>query len=200
MIRLEPAPAAAYAGRMSTTASKRLTQDDWITAGLHALHQRGPDFLRAEPLAEYVGVTKGSFYWHFKDVPAFHESLLQHWEEQVLGCAEAVDAGTTTARLRRLCQTIAGDVEDPAPLATICEPAIRAWARSNAMALESVARTDAQRLNLLQGLLADTGIRNPEMARILYAASTGMAALEQAHAGQNVESIGSLVDLVLALR
>ena len=35
-----------------------------------ALAETGPEALKAEPLAARLGVSKGSFYWHFRDVPA----------------------------------------------------------------------------------------------------------------------------------
>ncbi len=57
---------------MNTT---RLNSDRWIAAGFDALRQAGPQALAAEPLARRLGTTKGSFYWHFKDVPAYHARL-----------------------------------------------------------------------------------------------------------------------------
>ena len=59
----------------------RLTRDDWLLTGLTALCEGGPGTLGAEPLARRVGATKGSFYWHFKDVPDFHGQLLGRWEK-----------------------------------------------------------------------------------------------------------------------
>jgi AcrR family transcriptional regulator len=46
---------------------KRLTRQDWIDAALEALETGGVPAVAVEPLASRLGVTKGSFYWHFKD-------------------------------------------------------------------------------------------------------------------------------------
>ena len=58
----------------------RLSPDKWLTAGFEALVASGPSALAAEPLARALGTTKGSFYWHFKDVPAFQDALLAAWQ------------------------------------------------------------------------------------------------------------------------
>src|SRR5436309_819503 len=60
----------------------RLSKDDWLKAARLALLKRGPDAVRVEPLARDLGVTKGSFYWHFSDRADLLESLLREWEEE----------------------------------------------------------------------------------------------------------------------
>ena len=59
---------------------ERLSRQSWIDAGLKALVAQGPTALAAEPLARALGATKGSFYWHFKDVPSLHEAVTQDWQ------------------------------------------------------------------------------------------------------------------------
>lgn len=182
---------------MTKSRTQRLTIADWQNAGFTALAQDGPDALKAEPLARRLKTTKGSFYWHFADVPAFHAALLAAWELQANAdlAAALAQENTAVARLRRMGQVIAGTGRKQA-----VEPAIRAWARGSAPAAQAVARVDAKRLTYLQELLSESGIRNPEMARIIYAASIGMEDLGQDTPYQNADAMGSLVDLVLALR
>jgi hypothetical protein len=78
--------------------------------------------------------------------------------------------------------------------------AIRAWALSHAGAAAAVARIDAERVTLLRGLLAELGIDNPEMARLNQATGIGMAELGNVPPDEAARAMGSLVDLVLALR
>ena len=47
-----------------------------------ALLHRGADGVRVEVLARELGVTKGSFYWHFRDRADLLEALLVEWEEE----------------------------------------------------------------------------------------------------------------------
>lgn len=182
---------------MTRTTTRRLTKSDWITAGLTALIEAGPEALKAEPLARRLGTTKGSFYWHFADVPAFHRTLLDAWETQATGDALAAMASreTPAAKLRHLAQMI---VERPDGNAA--DPAVRAWAQGNGLAAAAVARVDAKRLAYMQELLSGLDIDNPEMTRILYGAGIGMDLLGHSSGGENARAIGSLVDLILALR
>lgn len=182
---------------MTSRGGKRLTRSDWLSAGARVLAAHGAEALKAEPMARHLNTTKGSFYWHFRDVPDFHAQLLSDWE----GSAQAELAAVldrepgAVARLRALAQSIAAPEEG-----RTTEAAIRSWATGHAGARAAIARIDEARLTTIQRLLAETGIGNPEMARIIYAAGVGMDLLGQTGAGDNRNSMGSLVDLVLALR
>ncbi|MEM8732357.1 MAG: helix-turn-helix domain-containing protein [Pseudomonadota bacterium] len=172
----------------------RLSASDWLAAGLDAISETGPEALKAEPLAVRLNVSKGSFYWHFRDVPDFHARLLDVWEAETGSKLAALLAREEqpAAQLRTLAQALT------APQAS--EPAIRNWAQNHPPAREAVERIDQARLEALLALLRASGIRNPEMARILYAAAVGMTQLGQAAPSDRTEAIGSMVDLVLALR
>ncbi|RKF14694.1 TetR/AcrR family transcriptional regulator [Roseovarius spongiae] len=184
---------------MTLAKTQRLTRDAWIGTGLAALASDGPEALRAEPLARRLGATKGSFYWHFDDLPAYHAALIETWEQaETARITETLAAEETDpSRLRRLAQIIA---EDPARDGAAVEPAMRAWALGHAGAQAAVARLDAARLDRLGALLRSVGVGNPEMARIIHAAGLGMAALAPDARGDAPGAIGSLVDLILALR
>nr|WP_135500937.1 TetR/AcrR family transcriptional regulator [Roseovarius aestuariivivens] len=171
--------------------STRLGPHDWLAAGRSALCDAGPSALKAEPLAVRLGVSKGSFYWHFRDVPAFQDILLSEWETDAVSRAARTD-GTPVAQLRALAQ----DLADPDPT----DRAVRSWAQGHDGARAAVERVDTARITLLHELLRETGIANPEMARIVYAAAVGMTALDRTGPSDNRNAMGSLVDLVLALR
>ena len=179
--------------------STRLSPDLWIAAGFDALLEQGPAALKAESLARRLKTTKGSFYWHFKDVPAFHAAMLATWEDQALTDLETALAEDTTpaARLRHLGQISARGRDSVRGLAL--EPAIRAWAHDNAAVAEAVARVDARRMAQISATLSENGLSNPELARILYAANLGMAELSRRDGEVNDAALGTLVDLILAL-
>ena len=60
----------------------RQSKKSWLDAALRALASGGIDKVRVESLAKNLGVTKGSFYWHFKDREQFLDELLNFWAEQ----------------------------------------------------------------------------------------------------------------------
>src|SRR3546814_12122575 len=65
---------------VSTIETKQnLTADCWAEAALDAIAGGGLDAVAVEPLARRLGVTKGSFYWHFANRDALLRAALQRW-------------------------------------------------------------------------------------------------------------------------
>ncbi len=60
----------------------RLNRDEWLARALDVLATEGQGKLRVEALCAALGVTKGSFYWHFKDRDDFVRSLVLFWSDQ----------------------------------------------------------------------------------------------------------------------
>jgi len=59
--------------------SDNLTRADWISGAWKMLGEKGVEGVRVEPLARRLGVTKGSFYWHFKGRQELIEALVDYW-------------------------------------------------------------------------------------------------------------------------
>ena len=160
----------------------QLSARDWLKQGLKTLTTSGFMALKAEPLAKAMGVSRGSFYWHFADVAAFHAALLDYWREVA---AERVIAsleteGRSEDALRRLIRT-AFD----ARLAT--EAAIRGWAMHEPLARKAMDAIDRRRGSYIAGLLAKAGLPLAQArarARILYWAFVGFALSDQPLARQ----------------
>jgi AcrR family transcriptional regulator len=98
--------------RRSYNRAGALKVDDWVEAARSAMAEGGIDAVAVEPLARRLGVTKGSFYWHFKDRKALLEAALERWEEE---STEAVISATRRIsdpreRLVKLGEEAFGDV------------------------------------------------------------------------------------------
>lgn len=87
----------------------RLNAADWARAALDAIAENGVASVAVEPLARRLGVTKGSFYWHFPSRDALLEAALEAWErdeqEAVFGSMEAI--ADPRERLRALFRLVA---------------------------------------------------------------------------------------------
>ena len=59
----------------------RLSADDWANAALDLIAEQGVASVAVEPLARRLGVTKGSFYWHFPSREALLVAALERWEK-----------------------------------------------------------------------------------------------------------------------
>ena len=151
----------------------QLSAKDWLDQGLRTLAERGFTALKAEPLANAMGVSRGSFYWHFADIGAFHAAVLKHWREvaaeQIIANVEAAgDNDNPLALLLR--QAFGGRLS--------LENAVRSWATHDPLARSAVRAIDRRRLSYVERLLRASGL-SPKAARaraqILYWAFLGFA-------------------------
>jgi AcrR family transcriptional regulator len=64
----------------STSQRESLSRADWEQSALELIAEKGIAGLRVEPLARRLGITKGSFYWHFSDRQDLLQGALKRWE------------------------------------------------------------------------------------------------------------------------
>jgi AcrR family transcriptional regulator len=131
-------------------APTRTPRNRWIEEGLSALGDGGPDAVRIESLAKALGVSKGGFYWHFKDRQLLLEEMLDAWERTwVDEVIDTVEAGNEDARsrLRRLFALAAASGE----LLKI-ELAIRNWARREESVAGRLRQVDNRRMDYMRSL------------------------------------------------
>jgi AcrR family transcriptional regulator len=154
--RARPARAAATVPAEPDRAA--LTPQTWIDAATEVLVDQGIDHVRVDVLAKQLGVTRGSFYWHFRDREALLRSVLRHWHE---GTTEQL-----TARLERAHTDPRQQLRDVLSLpfrgraatrAARIELAIRAWARRDDMARHAVDEADASRIGYIAQVFSSLG-------------------------------------------
>jgi AcrR family transcriptional regulator len=152
----------------------QLSAKDWLDQGLRTLATRGFTALKAEPLAKAMGVSRGSFYWHFADIGAFHSAILKHWREvaaeQIIANLEAASDHDDPLRLL-LRQAFGAKLS--------LEKAVRTWATVDPAARAAVQAIDRRRLDYVERLLRRASGLSPGTARaraqILYWAFIGFA-------------------------
>ncbi|MBV9985604.1 TetR/AcrR family transcriptional regulator, partial [Bradyrhizobium sp.] len=127
---------------------------------LKVLARHGFAALKADRLAKTMGVSRGSFYWHFADIAAFHGAILKHWREvaaeQVIADLEAGEAGEDP--LARLLTRVLSE-------RLTLEKAVRSWASFDAAARAAVQAIDRRRLGYLETMLKRSGLA-PEAAQV----------------------------------
>lgn len=131
----------------------KLGPDNWIDAGLAALQSSGFGALKADTLAKQMGVTRGSFYWHFMDLDAFHEAVLQRWRSVAL---ERIVTDINQASEDRLERLLRRAFSGPSAL----EVAIRAWATAHPIARAAVDAIDVERVGYLRDLIVAEGVQD----------------------------------------
>ena len=129
----------------------RLGPTEWVNAGLNALAKFGFAALKADTLASRLRVSRGSFYWHFAHVPAFHAAILSRWREIALENIIDRIKGAADDRLKAaLTRAFSTDLE--------IERAVRAWATFDEQANSAAEAVDAERIRHLQDLLVNAGV------------------------------------------
>src|SRR5690606_33808515 len=165
-----PAPATPPA------RNARLSAGDWAQTALDVIAEQGVGAVAVEPLARRLGVTKGSFYWHFPSRDALLQAALERWEqveqEQVFGSLEEV--ADPRVRLRALFQLVAHEVRPHVIyselLKALDHPAVR----------PVIDRVSQSRMDYLVASFRQAGLSSTDArhrARLAYAAYVGFLQL-----------------------
>lgn len=133
-------------------ASSRLSREDWLDAAFLAVVEGGFDQARVLVLAERLGVTRGSFYWHFQDHAALIDALLDRWCAQEDATREGLlkdesdDPQADLARLLEAAVTQAGPNLENVRF----ELALRSVGRHDAAIARVLADVDRRRMELFE--------------------------------------------------
>lgn len=160
-------------------AKPRLSKQDWLTAALTALAEGGVGAVAVEPLAQRLGMTRGSFYWHFANRSALLREALEWWEQE--GTEAVIQRVTEIADPRQRLRTLfrIAITEDPT---SGLEPALVAHADDPIVA-PVLHRVTQRRVAFLTDGYAELGLP-PTQARhqalLAYAAYVGWVQLRRA--------------------
>lgn len=160
---------------MVTAMDGRLSKADWLKQGLQALARQGPGALKAAQLAHTLKVSRGSFYWHFRDIADFRANLLRAWEE-VATDRVIKDLDDRTGKPGVVRQLLERAFAGPRKL----DQAIRSWAAEDRNVAAAVAKVDAKRIAHIARLLAEAGVTREtagHRATFLYWAYLGNVAI-----------------------
>lgn len=166
---------------MFLSMTGRLERDDWTRAGLDALERDGVEAVAVVPLARELGVTRGSFYWHFASRDELLEAVLDRWErEHSTAVLQAVSAiADPRVRLTEILERAV--LKPPSYFARLLDAADR-----EPLVAATLERVAADRLAVLTGAYRACG-STPAQARrealLAYAAYVGLARLPQDGAG-----------------
>ncbi|MBL8806771.1 MAG: TetR/AcrR family transcriptional regulator [Rhodospirillales bacterium] len=147
----------------SASPRPRLDANAWIDAALEALGAEGPAAVRVEALAKRLSVTKGSFYWHFRDREDLLHRALDAWATaRIAAIAEQAHGGDDPAAT--LDGLLSLYTKSPNPRGLAVELSIRALARQNEAAAAATARVDEARLAQVAALFERQGMDTAEAA------------------------------------
>ena len=172
----------------------RLTRQDWINSGLRTLATDGASALKVGAMAAALGVSRGSFYWHFKDFSDFRAQLLHSWRDRTVDQVnrEFEDDGGGPGRLQRLVKRAFFGKRG-------LDRAIRMWAADEEDVAAMVAAVDASRVAYMEELLIAAGIdakqARPRAAFIYWAYLGQTIVMDPATAAIDEAAMEGIADL-----
>jgi AcrR family transcriptional regulator len=188
--------------RAPTPPAGTLDRDAWLAAATDAIAEGGFGAARILTLAQRLGVTRGSFYWHFRNHGDFVAQLLERWRDEQLRALASwrPDGGDAEADLRRAVRLLLADMARDGRSLRV-ELAVQDFARRNPLA--ATVTVDVNRARTAQGLAlfeALTGDRERARALtlLLYACITGARLMLAATArSEKIDAIAARLDRVI---
>lgn len=165
--------------------TERLTAQDWIDFALQTLARTGFDALKADVLARKLGISRGSFYWHFTDIGTFHARVIEHWKQAATE-AIIVDIERHKSPEQRFDALLRLAFGHGASL----EIRMRTWAENNAEAQRAVSDIDRRRREYIERLLAEAGVAPTQAAtraQLVYWTYLGAAVSRSRLTGERLD-------------
>lgn len=177
----------------------RLSASDWEEAALVALAESGLAAVNVESLARRLGVTKGSFYWHFATREALIKAALERWEksDEEIVVAQLDAIADPRERLRELFRRVSREMPSHVIYAALMQ------SLDHPLVRPVMARVSQRRLDVLSLAYRQAGLGRNEAghrARLAYSAYTGFLQLSLQLGLQRLghEDFEAYVDHVIA--
>ena len=155
-------PSSASAGRLK----QQLTREDWVDAAIDVMVQNSEAQVMVERLGATLGVSRGSFYWHFRSREQLMGAILERWTQTAtISVQEHLDRQEPDAARRLLLYMRLPIKSARSSRGADLELAILGWARRSEMARKAVARVDALRTRHFTELFAELGFGAAECRR-----------------------------------
>lgn len=155
------------------------SRNAWIEAGFQMLAKGGIDSVRIDRISKKIGLTRGSFYWHFKSRADFLDAMLDMWHQK--GTHDIIDLveqekNNPNKRLYALLNLTA---KGPGPQygGKFTEMSIRIWGKTSVKVAKVVKQIDAERIQFVNKLLIEMQVEPALasfLAEIIYDAYIGM--------------------------
>lgn len=179
--------------------STRLTVEDWLQAGYTLLAEQGVRALKVESLCRQMGVTRGSFYWHFEDMNSYRAALVESWNTFLEHDSQSLAQQSELPPRERLAAMMTTLVS---PQHWMLERAMREWARTDPVAAANVREADRRTLRSVTKAFCDFGFSLDDAklrAQLTFAAGIGLLHLTSSAAqAQQAAPQERLLELMLA--
>ena len=147
-------------GKFKAKIAKRLNREEWLSRSLEVLSREGKAKLRIDPLTKSLGITKGSFYWHFMNRADFVKSLAEYWAkystDQVIQVVNQLRGDASDRMFGLMDYLVRNDFGS-------YDVAMRAWAAQEPEVARIVKKVDEERFPFVCSVFAELGFKGQEL-------------------------------------
>lgn len=169
--------AADYAAH--NAALPPLGRVDWLEAAVEQFTTKGVNAVRITQLATQLGVSRGSFYWHFKNRADLLQSIVLFWgQKNAQSVIAAVQEATEMGEGMFALYSCWLDVHRFDPQ---LDMAMRDWARNDPAIKKQVRQADLKCIEAISDFFKRMGVEKIEAitrARTIYFCQIGYYALD----------------------
>ena len=154
------------------------TTAEWVQIARQLLVSEGIAEVKVDRMAKIAGVTRGGFYWRFKNREELTDALLDDWTSANTDPTLAILRGP--GRPRDRLQALASMQIEEEVYSSAYDMAMRNWARSSTKVAEVVRQVDQRRIKAFLELFLEAGYKMPEAevrARVTYFQQVGYYAV-----------------------
>lgn len=158
--------------------------EDWIQIARKVLIEDGILAVKIERLAQVAGVTRGGFYWRFKNREELLDALIEDWRQRNSTPMLQVLLAETSPHERM--HALARLYIDEQDFSEAYDSAVRAWAALSPPVADIVRAVDDIRIDALSQLFRDAGFDEGDAmirARITYFHQVGYYAIRMRETG-----------------
>lgn len=144
----------AEAQRRGRSRTPRLSYDDWVDGALALLAREGVGAIRIPRLCSELGVTKGSFYWHFDDIRQLMEAMADRWsavQADAVRALGAVDYIPVEQRIENMTSLLVDQST------WIVEATVREWARNDPKVAGAVRALERKIFDIVEQTMLELG-------------------------------------------
>jgi len=164
----------------------KLSKTDWLKASFRALTKLGPNGIKVEGIAKDLGVSKGSFYWHFENLAALKSNMITHWEE--------LATQTIIIELDKISDNPKIKLEHLILMSTCY------WARYDKSINQIVGHVDESRIEYVQTLFQEYGLKKSQShtsSKLLYSSLIGLQILSHNQQANPQKELFELLKILL---
>ncbi|MEU1984697.1 TetR/AcrR family transcriptional regulator [Nocardia sp. NPDC019395] len=149
-----PKSKKAQAQQRQRRRTARLSYDDWVDGALNLLSREGVGAIKIPRLCQELGVTKGSFYWHFDDLEQLMAAMADRWSAvqsdtvRELGTFAAIPVGE---RIEKMAAMLVDQRH------WMVETTVREWSRTDPKVAAAVRNLDQKVFETVKGTMLDLG-------------------------------------------